>query len=117
MSIPDEESTEQRDEDRLQMIAGLRRILLWIIGISKTNDNKRILRAQHLRTIVVLWFIDPHHFDCASQSSMARRFKYDKQSFNAMVASFRRSFDYTDVRFRSELAVSHMRRNGHTKPQ
>ena len=96
--------------ESLAMVAGLTRIMVWVIGISTADDNKRILRARFLRTVVVLWLIDPHHFQCASQASMARHYGFDKQSFNASVASFRREFDYTDVRFRSPIAVAHMRK-------
>lgn len=104
----EEPGEEQAEDDRLE---GLTRIMVWVIGISTAHDNKRILRARFLRTLVVLWLIDPHHFGCASQASMARQFKFDKQSFNASVASFRRQFDYIDARFRSPLAVAHMRRH------
>jgi hypothetical protein len=105
---PDED--EELTEPRLQMVAGLARVMVWIMGISTADDNKRILRARFLRMIVVLWLIDPHHFGCASQASMARQYRFDKQSFNNAVASFRKHVDYTDVRFRSPTAVAHMRK-------
>jgi len=107
---PETEDDGELKESRLAMVAGLIRIMVWVIGISTANDNKRILRARFLRTIVVLWLIDPHHFGCASQASMSRRYGFDKQSFNASVASFRKQFDYSDVRFRSPQAVAHMRK-------
>lgn len=110
---PDPDIQEELDETRSRMLPGLIRIMLWIVGISTANDNKRILRARFLRTIVVLWVIDPNHFECATQASMARRYKFDKQSFNASVTSFRKAFDYADVRFRSPLAVAHMRKPSH----
>jgi len=106
ISLDEAEATRES----LAMVAGLTRIMVWVIGISTADDNKRILRARFLRTVVVLWLIDPHHFQCASQASMARHYGFDKQSFNASVASFRREFDYTDVRFRSPIAVAHMRK-------
>lgn len=108
--IMQEQEEAELARERLAMVAGLTRVLTWVIGISTADDNKRILRARFLRTVVVLWLIDPHHFQCASQASMARHYKFDKQSFNASVASFRREFDYTDVRFRSPIAVAHMRK-------
>lgn len=107
ISLKDE---DEATRESLAMVAGLTRIMVWVIGISTADDNKRILRARFLRTVVVLWLIDPHHFQCASQASMARHYGFDKQSFNASVASFRREFDYTDVRFRSPIAVAHMRK-------
>jgi len=105
--LRDPEDEEPKEDDRLE---GLIRIMVWVIGISTAHDNKRILRARFLRTLVVLWLIDPHHFGCATQASMARQFHFDKQSFNASVASFRRQFDYIDARFRSPMAVAHMRK-------
>jgi hypothetical protein len=102
-----DEDEQQPEDDRLR---GLTLVMVWVIGISAAHDNKRILRARFLRTLVVLWLIDPHHFNCASQASMARRFHFDKQSFNASVASFRRQFNYIDVRFRTPSAVANMRR-------
>ena len=107
-TVPDEE--EELKREGFAFVAGLTRIMIWVIGISSADDNKRILRARFLRTIVVLWFIDPHHFACASQASMARQYGFDKQSFNACVASFRKTFDYMDIRFRSPTAVAQMRK-------
>jgi len=112
---PAAQISNEEDEmhEHPEWILGLTRIMVWVIGISSADDNKRILRARFLRTVVVLWLIDPHHFQCASQASMARHYGFDKQSFNASVASFRREFDYIDIRFRSPVAVAHMRKPPH----
>lgn len=92
------------------MIAGLIRVLIWVIGVSPARYNKRILRTRYMRIIVVLWICDPWHYDCASQAAMAKDYGFDKQSFGRHVQSFKRTFDFADVRFRSPIAIEHMRR-------
>ena len=107
----DEGPLNQNNKSRnpLKGLGVFKRFTTWIWGSRPAQNNQRALRSVFLRWLVATWIIDPHRFNYASQASVARRYQFHRQPFNAAVTSFHRHFHCSDVRFRSPLRLYNMR--------